>query len=263
MGAVRETAGVDASRDKKQDFPWARALTYRQGAPSNLEGIDVFFDFNWEETIGHRQTQFKNGLCLARRVKKECPNGKRPALLLTETDQVKGESFESKTLFVVVVNISRYLVEANADASAAYFGDASGPGLTRMSQINAISRMSANEMKAFLDLKLTAEDVAEWASSNGTRISALREIVEPSREQDPLPVAEVIKAIESLGGFDEAELADLSDLFSGSDGQRLVEFINENGLLPADLARSIEFQRRRNGVDELEAMLTQNLTESP
>jgi hypothetical protein len=172
MVALGEVAGGgNALRDPKQDFSWSGTLRHRQGAPSNLEGIDVFFDFDWHEEIGHPQTQFKNGLCLARRVKKECPAGKKPALLLTVSHDVEEKPLESDTWFVVVVNLNRYLEVASADPSAAYFGDASGPGLTRISQISAVSRLSPDDMRAFLDLNLTADDVDEWATTDGTRMT--------------------------------------------------------------------------------------------
>jgi hypothetical protein len=87
--------------------------------------IDLFFDFDWIEVVGHPQMQFPNGLCLARRVLRECPGDKEPALLLTNREEVERRSLETDRFYVVVVNLPRYLEEANADASAAYFGDSS------------------------------------------------------------------------------------------------------------------------------------------
>jgi hypothetical protein len=138
-----------------QDFEWDKRLRRRRGAPTNLLGIDVFFDFDWLKVVGHPQTQFHYGQCLARRVRKECPEGKVPALLLTDRDEFDRGAFDDSGFYVVVVNLPRYLKLAKADASAAYFGDSIGAGLTRMSQIEAIAEMSPAEIRAFLDLKLT------------------------------------------------------------------------------------------------------------
>lgn len=65
------------------DLNWDVPLDHGKGAPSNMLGIDLFFDFDWIELVGHPRMQFPNGLCLARRVLRECPDDKEPALLLT------------------------------------------------------------------------------------------------------------------------------------------------------------------------------------
>lgn len=140
-------------------------------------GIDLFFDFDWIEVVGHPQMQFPNGLCLARRVLRECPDDKNPALLLTNREEVKRRSFETEQFYVVVVNLPRYLEEANADASAAYFGDSFGAGLTRISQLDGIANLTPQELAVLLDEKLTPKGVARWASANPDRLDALREIV--------------------------------------------------------------------------------------
>jgi hypothetical protein len=53
-------------------------------------GIDLFFDLDWVEVVGHPQMQFPNGLCLARRVLRECPDDKESALLLTNRGPDRG-----------------------------------------------------------------------------------------------------------------------------------------------------------------------------
>jgi hypothetical protein len=248
-----------------QDFDWDKPLHHRRGAPINLLGIDVFFDFDWLKVVGHPQTQFHYGQCLARRVCNECPEGKVPALLLTDRDDFGQVSFDDSSFYVVVVNLPRYLERANADASAAYFGDSIGPGLTRISQIDAISEMSPRDIRALLDLKLTPKRVAGWAAGNAKRMTALRKIVgtEEANEEDPAPVADVITAFRALDDLGAEEVEQFKTLLSDPDKRRLVDFINENDLLPADLLKSIDYHRRCKAVEELEEMLAEDLTEAP
>lgn len=59
------------------------------------------------------------------------------------------------------------------------------------------------------------------------------------------------------------EIEQLRALFSSPDKRQLVDFINENDILPSDLLKSIDYKRRCRAVDELEEMLERDLTEAP
>jgi hypothetical protein len=246
---------------KKPDFQWDVELEHRLGAPRNLLRIDVFVEFNWAKTVGHTQTQFPYGQCLARRVRKECPADRRPCLLLTKRDDVKEGLFQSDTFYVVVVNLPRYLKSANTDASAAYFGDSIGTGLTRMSRIEEIVGSSPEEIDAFLDLKLTPDRVSEWASGNAQRIAALRRIV--GDDESPASAAKAIEILEGIEGLSAEEAGRIGDLLSDPKGRQLVELLTEHDLLPADLMRSVDHHRRCKAVAQLEQMLSKDLTEAP
>jgi hypothetical protein len=248
-----------------QDFKWDRPLQRRRGAPTNLLGIDVFFDLDWLKVVGHSQIQFHFGLCLARRVCKECPEGKAPALLLTDRDDFPRGGFDDSDFYVVVVNLPRYLKLATADASASYFGDSIGSGLTRMSQAEAIAEMSSSDIKALLDLKLTPKRVAEWAASDAVRMKALRKITsaEDGSAKDPMSVADAVAVFRGLDELGAEEVEQFKSLLSDPDKRGLVDFINQNDLLPGDLARSVDYHRRCKAVNELEEMLTKDLKEGP
>lgn len=248
-----------------QDFAWDKPLQRRRGAPTNLLGIDVFYDFDWLKVVGHPQTQFQFGQCLARRVCKECPEGKIPALLLTDRDEFNQGAFDGSGFYVVVVNLPRYLELATVDASAAYFGDSIGAGLIRASQFELIAEMSSAEIRAFLDLKLTPKRVAEWAAGNADRMTALRNVLGTGDgdAEDPGSVADVIAALRRLDELGADEVEQFKTLLSDPDKRGLVDFITQNDLLPGDLMRSVDYRRRCKAVDELEEMLTKNLTEAP
>ena len=227
-------------------------------------GIDLFFDFDWIEVVGHPQMQFPNGLCLARRVLRECPDDKEPALLLTNRDEVERRSFETDQFYVVVVNLPRYLEEADADASAAYFGDSFGAGLTRISQLDGIANLTPQELAVLLDEKLTPEGVARWASADPDRLGALREIVGAEDDVEgpasPESIAVALRALDSLGAN---EIDEFRDLFSAPDRRSMAKFLGDHDILPMDLVKTIELSSRCRAVEELEAMLAKDRTESP
>jgi Shedu protein SduA, C-terminal len=246
------------------DLNWDFPLDHGKGAPSNMLGIDLFFDFDWVEVVGHPQMQFPNGLCLARRVLRECPDDKEPALLLTNQEEVERRSFETDRFYVVVVNLPRYLEEANADASAAYFGDSFGAGLTRISQLDGIANLTPEELAMLLDEKLTPKGVARWASASPARLDALREIVatEDGAEEPASPesIAAALRALDSLGA-DEVE--EFRVLFSAPDRRSMANFLSDHDILPMDLVKTIELNARCRAVEELEAMLAEDQTEGP
>ncbi len=227
-------------------------------------GIDLFFDFDWTEVVGHPQMQFPNGRCLARRVLRECPDDKKPALLLTTHGEVERRWFVTDRFYVVVVNLPHYLKEASADASAAYFGDSFGPGLTRISQLDGIENLTPQELTALLGAKLTPEGVAHWVSANPDRLDALREIVATHDKVEtppsPASIAAALQALDSLGA-DEVE--EFRALFSAPDRRSMAKFLGDHDILPMDLVKMIELSARCRAVEELEAMLAEDQTEGP
>jgi hypothetical protein len=186
------------------DFDWNLPLRHRRGAPTNLLGIDVFFDFNWSDLVGHPQTQFQNGQCLARRIGRECPDDKEPALLLTSQDDAEEVSFESSRFFVMVINLQRYLKAADGDAAVSYLAQKFGPGVTRIGQLAEPTGLSPEESRAFFDRQLTADRIATWATGNADRLEQLREIVgEQPVTGKPNSALEAITALEALDALDE------------------------------------------------------------
>ena len=75
------------TRVMKLDLDWEPELRYRRGAPTNLDYVHVFHDFDWLDVFPDNRAQFRNGKCLAQHVREECPEGKTPALLLTDQDR--------------------------------------------------------------------------------------------------------------------------------------------------------------------------------
>ena len=247
------------------DFPWPRPLHHRPGAPDRLEGIDVFYDFKWSDYFPDGRAQFRNGKCLAQQVLGECPQGRKPALLLTCLDEEEERSIRSASLFILVINFPRYLKLADANAAVSYLARNFGPGITNISQFNELAGQTPEQIRAFFEQQLTAKRIAEWAAGNAKRMTALRKMVgtEKADEENPVPVADVITAFRGLDDLDAEEAEQFKALLSDPDKRRLVDFINENDLLSADLIRSVDYHRRCTAVGELEEMLSKDLTEAP
>ena len=62
---------------------WDLPLRKRVGGKILLAGLDVYYDFDWKEEVGHGRATFRNGKKLALVVQEDCPDGKIPCLLLT------------------------------------------------------------------------------------------------------------------------------------------------------------------------------------
>jgi hypothetical protein len=186
---------------------WPRPLQHRRGGWTRLDGLDVYYDFDWFEQFQHRRMQFKNGQILAQDVRAACPADKRPALLLTTRKKVREQVIETDSDFIVVLNLPRYLREATGDAAVSYW--ARNLGIGRLSQF---ADVSPDEIRTFLEFHLTAERVGEWVAADGSRIAALRRLPEFASDTGIAGPADVVAALEALGGLDEAIVTALSEL---------------------------------------------------
>lgn len=194
----------------EQDFDWPRELRHRQGAPYNLEGIDVLYDFKWSDYFRDGRMQFRNGKCLAQQVLRECPKSKTPALLLTDADGEQERSFESPTAFVLVVNFPRYLEQADANAAVSYLASRFGPGVTNLGQFSQLAVQSPEEVEAFLEQQLTARRIAAWAAEDPERMSDLQRIA--GQSPNPPSPADALQALRALDSIDPDLASSLAEL---------------------------------------------------
>jgi hypothetical protein len=193
---------------------WDRQLHRRRGGATRLAGIDVYYDFEWLRVFPDNRAQFRNGQCLAKRVKDDCPTGKTPALLLTDRDEIKERAVETDSHYVLILNLPRYLKVAEADAALSYLANAVGTGIARLGDLAELAdEWTEEQLRAFLDLKLDADHIAEWATSDTGRMAQLREIagVEPNGESST-DVASVIAALRALEPLDPDILYAIADL---------------------------------------------------
>ena len=106
---------------------WPLGLDVFKGA-ANLSSIRVYHDFAWHSVFGHRRRTFPNGYSLTRIVKKSCPDGREPALLLTVRDDGIKSPIDHGVEWVVVVKIRDYLQTSDPDPAHTFFArGAKGP----------------------------------------------------------------------------------------------------------------------------------------
>ena len=170
-----------------------------------MRGIDVYYDLGWGDYFPDRRVQFRGGQCLADQVMEDCPEGKRPALLLTDRKNVDEGARTTPRSYVVVVNLARYTSSADeANAATAYMARRLGRGITRAKSFSGLSDADAEQMAAWLDANLDAEALTRWASDNEARLELLREIGTASDDDDG-ETADVERAVAALEALDELD----------------------------------------------------------
>lgn len=189
-----------------EELGWEPPLRFKRGAPKRLRGIAVFYDFRWRDYFSDNRAQFQNGKRLADQVIKDCPSGLRPAVLLTERDDVEEGAISTDRYYVVVVNFPKYLESAEADAAAAYLAQRLGTGLTRAKRFSEVSEADPRELARWLGGRLDAEVLRRWAADNQERIDLLRAVADQaggtSGTETATNVERAVNALEVLEALD-------------------------------------------------------------
>lgn len=194
----------------REDLEWDVPIRHRKGSPSRLAGIDLYVDFRWLDQFRDERAQFRNGLCLARLVQRDCPPGTTPALLLTDRDTVEERILTPPGHFVVVVNLPRYLSQAIGNAAESYYADRLGIQAlaARPDVVNAVIG------------QLSLDDITAWAAEDTNRVVQLRDIAGVREGEASLATAaEAIAALQALDQLDPNDLAAIAALF-GPDADR-------------------------------------------
>jgi hypothetical protein len=167
-----------------------------------LAHLDVFYDFSWYRVFKHGRATFPHGQSLARLVRRDCPKGKTPTLLLTERDDVGEQLIETDdSRSVVVVPIHDYLAHSDPDSAASYYATRFGSGLTAVRNADWLATQ-ANVVEAVIRLGLTIEDIKLWTSFGKDRLDQLKVLagsITPQRPPaDPRQVLELLRGIDGL-----------------------------------------------------------------
>ncbi len=237
------------------DLEWQPELRHRRGAPTNLDYVDVFHDFDWLDVFPDNRAQFRNGKCLAQHVREECPEGKTPALLLT-TQERDEQSVTTDGFHVVIVNIHKYLELASADAALSYFASRSGAGIAGFDQLRRLVT-APEDVKAFLDLRLTPALIGEWIRDNRERAEAVREIVGAASDEtagEPATPEAALDALAQMGDVDLEVARAIGSLF-GPDSDRAARLDLLRALTDHQAGRldasAVLVQRTRDRLDDL------------
>ncbi len=186
---------------------WERPLTQRRSAQQRLAGIDVFHDFDWREVFGHNKGAFRNGQSLSGMVRRECPDGKRPTLILTTLPSAQPNTFETADRYGAIVPIHQYLTLSGVDAAATYFARASGARVTRLSTLREVT-FSPQELHQFLASNLTDSVLREWMAMDPTRRQILRDLA-GTASTSSAQASEVGAVQKTVFQVDDATLRDL------------------------------------------------------
>jgi hypothetical protein len=146
---VRRTRG----QIMREALDWDRPLRWKRGAQQRLRGIDVYYDFRWADHFGNDpRVQFRGGQDLADVVRSDCPEGKRPALLLTDRGGIDQGARETTTHYVVLINLPEYVDAVGEPGTATvYLARMLGTGITRAKRFSELSEDEAEKAAAWLD----------------------------------------------------------------------------------------------------------------
>lgn len=196
--------------------PWDLPLS-RRWSQHRLAGIDVCSDFSWSQVFGHNRSAFPNGQSLCEAVKRDCPSGKMPTLILTGIRDREPEIIESDHRYIVIVPIHHYLAESGADAASTYYARLHGKQVTRLSSLSDAD-FTKQELAAFLDEHLDREALKEWLAADPGRGKILEELVRPDLASLPPEVlAAGVRAATELDGELLSAITDLLGRTSGKD----------------------------------------------
>ncbi len=200
-----ETANVSISAwnravEDRLNLPtrWTSELKKRSGA-TNLEGLPVYFDFQWRVVFKHGRTTLKNGKSLASAVKRDCPSNLHPAILLTTRDDHDEGPIVTSSHFVVVVHVQSFLDQGSPDAVATYFARVSKTRVTSLSKLREI--WDKPEVRDFVLNNLTSKDIQDWVTTNAEALRSLAETVRTRAFEDLLRVLEIDDVVRILNWF--------------------------------------------------------------
>lgn len=208
----------------RKQLGWDRPLKFRRGARERLRGIELYYDLEWSEHFPDRRAQFRGGKNLADLVIRDCPDGKRPALLLTDRDDVQQGGRKTDHHHLVVINLPQYVASADDPGTAqAYLASLLGSGITLAKRFSELTEDEAEEAALWLDEHLDEAALLRWAGDNEERTELLRRVAaaRPQGEDDvgdqPGNVQRVLAALETLETI-EPEVAETIAAIAAADG---------------------------------------------
>jgi len=224
--------------------PWETRLYSRCGATTRMCGIQIFHDFAWRDVFPDERAQFRGGKCLAQLVKKTCPDGYTPVLLLTrKPDAPQGNRISDK-YYLTIVNIDQYLEKAAGDAATTYFAMLMPADVISAANIDW-SRLSDTDVKTVLDRHINLDFLQAWLNADAERVNILVRLLSECKA-DP----------NTLVCGREHEIAAILHQKIGD--QFWIDIQNAGAELPAALAHKRLWSIRNEQVEEFNMRLRQS-----
>lgn len=222
-------------------FGWERTLYERRGGEKRLLGMWVLHDFTWRRQFGNGRGQFRGGKKLAQLVRDDCPQGKIPALLLTEDPDVDEGIWPDEEYHLFVVRIADYVSQPDADLAATYVAK-----LRRDRRVQTAGRRAPDEAepKPAHNVWIPQVSVPHVLAALESEDSTRAELAAALADRDG--IASLVHGRES-----EALIAAHDVL-----GDRLWEMLDAAGLrLPTALAQERVWASRAEGLAEFKRQL--------
>lgn len=229
------------------DIEWAPPLRHKQGSKRRLAGLDIYYDFDWKQVFRHSRAVFPNGQSLAELVARECPDEKKPTLLLTARDDVAAGIRQVDDRHVVVVPIQEYLNRAGADAASTFYARLSGTPLTQLATLSD-AVFSEAELGQFLERHLDRERLTEWANAAAENRAILDDVATDSNATEDL--------LALLNRIQELPVSQLRSI-----AERLAEVAGETGMKQVLRAITETESGRESAVNVLADRLSERIAD--
>ncbi|WP_405066903.1 DUF4263 domain-containing protein [Kribbella sp. NBC_01510] len=196
------------------DLDWDSPLRTRRGAPRQLRGIRLFYDFVWRDVFSSGRAHFKNGLVLARTVQSRAPEGLEPALLLTRRSDVPQGFRQTSTHFLYILNIDEYR-QAQGNPALSYLANHLAVDATEIHEFADLAQFGDPErVRSLLMRHIKLDDVVSWLNEDVDRPELLAELVNIGTKSSAT-MDDVVDSVLGLGGLGEEDIRKLVELTVG------------------------------------------------
>jgi len=241
------------------DIAWDDPLKHIVGDDYCLNGISVFYDFNWEKVFGHKYGKFPGGLRLARLVTNKCPESKTPALILTSKENVAEASRETKTHYFVIVKISSYLHSLQDNTAATYFA-------LRQLGNNVIPKPHTSLIEVSQDIESNIKEITKLITKldiDNIEIddAVMKPLVDFIREHYDSLIDENKAFLPLDKPFCKDNAEQLKKIFSLQKKKKLISFIVKNKIIPSDIELGLIQSRKKKAVNKFRRLLKKDKLE--
>lgn len=159
------------------DVSWSEPLEERDGADVGLPGITVFHDFPWEELFPKLVADFPGSQELSAYVKRLCPDGQAPALLLTRRTDAQQGDLPHEHYFIIVVNVDAYARHAQVDVATTYLIHVAGMRPAVLAGSDWF-QVSDGDFRVALDQRLSPDLLRHWLAAAPDRLQSVLDVLE-------------------------------------------------------------------------------------
>lgn len=219
---------------------WPTELKVRKGK-DHLYNLTIYHDFVWHQVFEHGRSVFRGGKSLCRIIRKDCPAGKMPILLLTIDDTVSQSPISTDQHYIVVIHVRSYLNKCSADIATTYLAGS----VANVTNLAAVAQLAATP--AGLTQLFSVVDPAifkSWLDRDPTALVTIADLLTSSAEG----FSQLLKAL--MPG-DISKILDWIASKNGSESAKsIIERLRAESLPP--LYTLMGIARMRQAIDKWE-----------